>query len=537
MGTVTDTDLPCPYEEECGSSDAFVLYDDGSGHCFSCGKVKDHQQLLSLGYGAHPFMKKAKKKMGNKYKGMPEDAGFFNIKDRMIRKDVCEAFGVTQKKGYHYYPYQDETGETVGYKERDVVEKGFTQKGGNNTNVFGLAQAIKHTNKRFLTITEGELDAMSHYQMTNNLSPVISVPSAGQAKKACEHHMEWMSKFDVIKLCFDDDKVGKKAAKDVSKIFEVGQCQIVTFDKENGYKDANDYLMKGSTKKYTSAWYAGEAWSPSVIINGDKLLSRIKDRKAVEYVPYPWEGLNELLFGMAPHQLIAIKAPPKVGKTQFTRELEYHLLKKTELNIGCMFLEEPVETSAEGLMSVHAQIPFHRPDASYTDAQHTLAHDETIGIGRVYYYDHFGSCDLDEVLSHIRYMVVRLKCRFIILDHISIMMPKGDEKDGRKQLEDAATRIKKLTIELPFTFICVSHVNDDGKFRDSRILMQVSDIVIDLKRDILHEDKEERNKTYITVEANRWLGDSGPACVLTYDKKTGRMVECENSDNFEDDEL
>ena len=31
---------PCPM---CNSSDAYAVYEDGVGHCFSCGKVEEGQ--------------------------------------------------------------------------------------------------------------------------------------------------------------------------------------------------------------------------------------------------------------------------------------------------------------------------------------------------------------------------------------------------------------------------------------------------------------------------------------------------------------
>jgi hypothetical protein len=44
--------LPCPdtHDKGCGSSDAFTVYSDGHGHCFSCDDHYSPREVKAAGY-------------------------------------------------------------------------------------------------------------------------------------------------------------------------------------------------------------------------------------------------------------------------------------------------------------------------------------------------------------------------------------------------------------------------------------------------------------------------------------------------------
>ena len=85
--------------------------------------------------------------------------------------------------------------------------------------------------------------------------------------------------------------------------------------------------------------------------------------------------------------------------------------------------------------------------------------------------------------------------------------------------------------------ICVSHLRPDGKgheegavtslaqLRGSGSIAQLSDMVLGLERDSQSEDIVMRNTTCLRVLKNRFVGMTGPATYLYYDKDTGRLHE------------
>jgi hypothetical protein len=89
------------------------------------------------------------------YKGIPE---------RGITKETCEKYHVFVNQVEHYYPYFNQRGEQVGDKVRTVKDKSFTFKGDSKASTL-FGQQLFLQGGKYVTIYEGELDAMSGFQM------------------------------------------------------------------------------------------------------------------------------------------------------------------------------------------------------------------------------------------------------------------------------------------------------------------------------------------------------------------------------------
>jgi twinkle protein len=512
--------------EHCGSKDANSLYDDGHTHCFSCG-VTEHEHQIE----ERSVMRDAVAPRALEIKGTVK-----SIPDRGITQQTCEKFGVTQDEGKHYYPYTDENGTRVAVKSRSVADKQFSISGSfKEAALFG--QHLFHTGGKYVTVYEGELDALAGYQLTGSQWPSVSIRNGAQAAlKDCKAQYEWLNSFENIVICFDGDEPGKKAAKEVAELF--GQKAKI-FKYKEGYKDACEYLQSGATKEFVNAWWKAETYIPDGIVNAANLWEDICKPEPKAEALYPWEGLNKLLYGLRKAELITVTAGSGLGKSQFLREILYHLLKTTDWKIGGMFLEESTRKTARSIMSLHANKLLHLPDTPVTESELKEAFDATLGTNRVYLFDHFGSSDVDNIANRIRYMAKACDCRVIFLDHISIVVSGLDNGDERKAIDAMMTKLRTLVQELEVTLICVSHLrrpqgnagHEDGQavslsqLRGSGAIAQLSDAVITLERNSMAENESERHKTKVAVAKNRYNGYTGPACELQYVKETGRMLE------------
>ncbi len=92
----------CP---ECPSSDAFAVYSDGGGYCFSCGhSVRGDGESLPT----------ASNTVSINYAG-----DFAGIRSRKITEDTCKKFNVRVDAGpVIRFPYYDSSGRVCAYKER-----------------------------------------------------------------------------------------------------------------------------------------------------------------------------------------------------------------------------------------------------------------------------------------------------------------------------------------------------------------------------------------------------------------------------------
>jgi twinkle protein len=519
--------LPC---DHCGSSDANALYDDGHTHCFNCGTTERE--------GAHDERTVMLEAMSKKrvYEAVTLYGAYKAIADRGITQQTCEKFGVTQEPGMHHYPYYDADGVLCASKTRSVKDKKFSIKGTfNNATLFG--QHLFHAGGKYVSVYEGELDALAGYQMTGSQWPSVSIRNGAQAAlKDCKSQYEWLNSFENVVICFDADEPGKKAAKEVAELFG-NKAKIVQH--KVGYKDACEYLQSNATKEFVNEWWRAQPYVPDGIVNAADLWEEVLKPEQPAEAMYPWQGLNKLLYGLRKAELITVTAGSGLGKSQFLREILYSLLKTTDWNVGGLFLEESTRKTARSIMSLHANKLLHLPDTPVTEKELKEAFDATLGTNRVYLFDHFGSSDVDNIANRIRYMAKACDCRVIFLDHISIVVSGLDNGDERKAIDNMMTKLRTLVQELEVTLICVSHLrrpqgnagHEDGQavslsqLRGSGAIAQLSDAVITLERNSMAEDESERHRTRVAVAKNRYNGFTGPACELQYVKETGRMVE------------
>lgn len=519
--------IPC---HACGSSDANSLFNDGHTWCYACNT-----------YANDPTsMDSALTKFNTKVNmSITVNGVFKSIADRAITLSTTEKYGVLQDEGKHYYPYTGtNSNDVVAYKVRDVETKTFTIKGDfNKATLFG--QNLFHTGGKYVTIVEGELDALAAYQMTGSQWPCVSIRNgANAALKDCKANYEWLNTFDNIVIAFDGDEPGKKAAKEVAELF--GSKAKVMKHLE-GNKDACDYLMKGATKEFINAWWKAEDYRPDGIINGVDLWEELKKPRQLPDASWPYSKLNNMLAGLRKRELITIAAGTGQGKSTFLRQLIHHLLMTTDDNIGMAFLEESPARTAMGIMSIDAGKPMHLPTTVYTEDELQNAFNRTMGSGRCVMFNHFGSLDIDSVLNRLRWMAKGQGCSWIILDHYQMIL-SGMDTDERKGLDMLLTRLRTFVEETGVGLFGVSHTRrQEGKglengaeislssLRGTQGISQLSDAVIGLQRDQQHSDDRIRNTTEVRLLKSRFTGETGPADHLYFSKNHNRLIEIENT--------
>ena len=475
------------------------------------------------------------------------------IKDRRISGKITSKFGVTvsfNKEGKidkHYYPYFDskDTNNLIGYKERTVATKEFQIIGTNKgSGLFG--QEANRSGGKYLTICEGEIDALSISEMFDGKWQVVSLKNgANSASRDIKDNLDYIESFDNVVLCFDQDPAGFEAVKAVQDIISVGKLKVCKLP----MKDANEMLMNGKIKEFTNAWWSAESYTPAGIIKGqDTWEHLLKDENLVN-LDYPWGGLNTLTYGFRAKELVTITSGSGMGKTSVVKELESYILNTTEDNLAIIHLEEAIETSVTGLMSIEANIPLHIPqyarELSETDKKELWQ--KSVGDRNVFFYDHWGSMSEDSLLNVIRSYAKSYECRWIILDHLSIVVSDQDGiADERKAIDAIMTKLRKIVQETGVGLFLISHLkrpqgkaHEEGgqvslsELRGSAAIAQLSDIVIGLERNQQYDDPIIRNQTTLRVIKNRFSGLTGKACRLQYDSETGRLTEVtEDAEGF-----
>ena len=538
---------PCPACRNTGgdkAGDNLSVYSDGHGYCNACGHYEKGTSTGTYEQKERPTMQSTI---------TPRGTSGSAIKDRRISGKITSKFGVTVtfdkggKIDKHYYPYYDskDSNNLIGYKERTVKTKEFQIIGTNKgSGLFG--QEANRSGGKYLTICEGEIDALSISEMFDGKWQVVSLKNgANSASRDIKDNLDYIESFDNVVLCFDQDPAGFEAVKAVQDIISVGKLKVCKLP----MKDANEMLMNGKIKEFTNAWWSAESYTPAGIIRGkDTWEYLIKSNDSVT-VDYPWQGLNKFTYGFRTKELVTITSGAGMGKTSVVKELESYILNTTEDNLAIIHLEEAIETSVTGLMSIEANVPLHIPQYAreLSETGKKELWQKSVGDRNVFFYDHWGSMSEDSLLNVIRSYAKSYECRWIILDHLSIVVSDQDGiADERKAIDAIMTKLRKIVQETGVGLFLISHLkrpqgkaHEEGgqvslsELRGSAAIAQLSDIVIGLERNQQDDDPILRNQTTLRVIKNRFSGLTGKACRLQYDSETGRLTEVtEDAEGF-----
>jgi twinkle protein len=520
----------------CGSSDANAIYDSGTAYCFSCGtfSVVDGEPCTNS-RGSHPEFRSEAMSRGEFILGE-----YVRLNKRGISAETCRKYGYSVGVDHNgndvqVANYYDETKKLIGQKVR-YPDKSFKVIG-KVSSLFG--QQLFRNNSKKLIITEGEVDTLSIAEAYGCKYPVVSIANGAQsAYKNIKNNLEYVQSFDEVVLWFDDDEPGQKAVEQVAELFKPGQVKVV---QQTGYKDANELLQAKGKSAVLSATYEAKEVRIDGIINGSELWDLVSEEESFETYDYPFPKMNEKLKGLRKGELVTFTAGSGVGKSTIVKEITYSLAIQQKQKVGYIALEENVKRSALGFMGIYLNKPLFFDYASITQEQKKEAFDNTLGTGRIYLYDHFGSMDEENLIRKMRLLILQSNVDFIILDHISIVVSGMDANgDERKAIDVLMTKLRSLAEETQAGIIIISHLrrlqgdkgHEDGaqislsQLRGSGAIAQLSDSVIGVERNL--QAAEGNNRIELRVLKNRFAGDVGLADTLLYDKKTGRIVESDD---------
>jgi len=510
--------MPC---ENCGSSDANSLYTDGHTYCFVCHNrtPADTDVIHSEQVNSHVHLK-----------GEAE-----RLNKRNISEKTCQFFRIFRDGNTLRFPYFTSDGVLKGIKIKNK-QKDFTYEGISTDTLFGQ-HLFPSTGKR-IVITEGELDAASCYEAMPGW-PMVSLPhGAASAKKDCQKQIPLFQGYDEVVVFFDNDDAGRKAAKEVASSLPPGKTKIARLE---NYKDASDALQDGNSEAVRKAIWDAETFRPDGIIDGKTLLELVTTPQKPYDHEYPFKGLNEKLHGIRYGELTTFCAGSGSGKTSIIRHIATDLLIKGE-HVGILELEASNRRTALGLMSTAVGKNLHLGEHGREELESAFR--DSIASWNLFCFDGFGSYDPDVIYNRIEYLATGLDCKVVFLDHLSILL-SGLEGDERRMIDTTMTRLRSLVERTGIALFLVSHLrrasndkhsHEEGgrvslsSLRGSHSIAQISDSVIALERD--QQADTPGNPTTVRVLKNRYSGEVGVACELTYDLNTCRFTEHEAEPEF-----
>ena len=292
--------------------------------------------------------------------------------------------------------------------------------------------------------------------------------------------------------------------------------------------------------------YARTEYRPDGIVEGKSLLEVITTPNPPNDYDWPFQGVQKLLHGIRRGELVTITAGSGTGKSSFCRELAASLLQKGE-RVGYLALEESVRRTTLGLMSstlgksLHSRRIMTMQELDRSDFDSTM-----LLTGSCYLFDGFGSYDPDVIYNRIEYLAVRTRLSKSSSSTIlSILLLSGLDGDERKMIDQTMTRLRSLVERTGIALFLVSHLRRTtsdtnheegarvtlGQLRGSAAIAQLSDGVIALERD--QQSGSSNSETIVRILKNRYSGETGIACTLTYNLETCKFHEKEPQRDFD----
>ena len=500
--------------DHCGSSDANALYTDGHTHCFKCGTTTNGHTPMETTY-------QQPKKVTVLLTG-----DVSAIADRGISWNTCEAYKVMQTNGKHIYPYFDKDGKYVAQKIRDVETKDFSVKGQWGDAVLFGSQLFPKGGK-YITLVEGELDALAAYQMTGSKWPVVSIRNGAQgALKDAKANYDYLNSFEKIYLSVDADDKAEKFAITLMNLFPNRVYKVP----HDVFKDANEFLMADASDKFRNCWYNAGLFTPdNIYASEEDFLELLHDTPDHSYVPTGIVALDDKILGLMQGHFTVIKAPTGIGKSEFMRYLEYNLIKNhPNVRFATWHLEETKLRSLLGVVSYYLNDNLTRKDLIHDkqrmqDVEQAIKHiTNKTGYMQFHLREEDGP---DELIEQIRILTQVYGCKYVFFEPIQDVVTVSSDESKEAMLADMSVRLSKLAADLNVGIVTIGHTNDNGDFKYCRMIGQRASVIIDLVRDKEATDLIERNTTTLIVKKNRPCGLEGNAGELLFDGETFTLRE------------
>jgi|TARA_R110001606_G_scaffold388303_2_gene553504 twinkle protein len=515
------------------SGDNLVIYADGHGHCYACGK---HESGDSTG---RESVSTPRTPIAFTPLIFTTEQG---LKARHISGKTCKFFSYgigrdSYGNAVHICNIHATDGTLIAQKTRSK-DKDFYVLGSIKTKpLIGMHKWRQGGRK--LVITEGEIDMLSYGELTDCKYPVVSLPNGVQsAKKSLLANIDFLKKFEEIILMFDMDEAGENAANECFPILPIGRLKRAVLP----LKDANACLMDNQGQAVVKSVWNAEAYKPTSIVRVSDIIEKAL-QPPVMGLSLPWPSATKATLGVRRGEIHIVGAAPKIGKTEFQHQLTKHFTDEHNERLGVFSLEENPVKTLKKIAGKYANKQFTKPPeiGCYTQEEARLAME---GLeDKIEFYSSEGVRDADEILNIVRYWAAQGIWLFIV-DPLTALVAEHDSSSANDILNSFMSKAASLAMELQITFFMFSHVNppkagkphDQGgdvlssQFTGSRAMEKWAHYGWAIMRNRDSDDPIIRNTARVKMLFDREFGE---ACTFHsyYDSERNDWSECPPPDS------
>lgn len=510
-----------------------------------------------------------------------EAAEFFGVRTAVSTSD-----GLTPEASY--YPYYDQDNKLCGYKKRDWTkdkdEKGhFTAVGNIKVTHKLFGQHKFNEGAKRIIFVEGEGDVMATWtaiekamaKSGQKISYAVVGLNSGcvNARATAAANEKYLLSGEHLILGMDNDergihekpnvKRGKEATEEIYATLLSKKITKITWPE--GCKDAKDAVFdalavrKDVQSFYKLVMFGGQPYVGDKIIKPSSVPFKqiIAKRPIGAHIP-SMPKLMEIMRGLRKKEFTVLTAPSGAGKTTVATEMLWSLAE-AGYKVGLIMLEQPSEETVKRLVARKLEVNFDLFDfdplayAKLEDIEFAYDHVTDPEKDSFTLVSHFGSLQVQELMTKMKTLAFVDECDYIILDHISMVVSGHQSDNERKELDILLTELAAFVVAEDVGVIAISHLNRKGTtegftvprgqedkpfwvrvrkedLRGSSSLEQLPHYVIGIEPQIMPD--RSRGPVRTVVLKNRPTRLLGVADVLKMDEKTGLLetVEVEDPD-------
>ncbi|PIT92052.1 MAG: replicative DNA helicase [Candidatus Harrisonbacteria bacterium CG10_big_fil_rev_8_21_14_0_10_42_17] len=226
---------------------------------------------------------------------------------------------------------------------------------------------------------------------------------------------------------------------------------------------------------------------------------------ALRGVPTGFHGLDNILSGLQPSDLIVLGARPSLGKTTLALDMAKHVALKANKPIGFFSLEMSKDQVVDRLIASEAQVPLWKlrtgrikDETDFALIQNSL---DTLSRAPIF-IDDTPSPTILQMRAMARRLQIEHNVALIVVDYLQLIMPRRHTDNMVQQVTEISRGLKSLARELNVPILALSQLSRGvdqrevkvpklSDLRDSGSIEQDSDVVLFIYR----KDKDKQNVT------------------------------------------
>jgi twinkle protein len=356
---------------------------------------------------------------------------------------------------------------------------------------------------REVVITEGEIDAMSVFQLGFNALSIPFGGGGGDKQRWIDYEFENLERFDVIYLALDADAAGKEATKIIAERLGVERCRVV--DIPAPHKDANDLLLAGfDTLKFSALLEKSTTQDPEELKQASGYLDQVlaafyPAHEREEGVRTPWHSVGDnLLF--RPGELSILAGINGHGKSQIAGHM---LLEAVRQEYRCCVASMEFQAYRWLKRLTKQACAEDIPSPQKIRDAHEWYRD------RLWVFDVVGNTKAARILEVFRYARRRYGITFFIIDNLAKCGIAEDDYRAQKDFIDTLTDFAKAS-QCHVMLLHHMRKSQDEKFHSGKMDIKGTGAITDMADTVMtiwrNKGREERIRQGELAEVEREAG-------------------------------